>query len=125
MTGHDFYQVLGVPRGAAPDEIRAAYVRLAKRHHPDVHGSLPTRLREVQQAYRCLSDGEARGRHDRVIAEAERSHLARQQRVQRRLGRYDRRHSHDMARPDRRRWPLLVAATGIAIVVGVSVMLLG
>jgi DnaJ-class molecular chaperone len=124
VTGRNFYQVLGIPYTASPTEVRAAYTRLVRRHHPDVAGELPGRLHDIQQAYRCLSDSEARARHDRGIADIERLHLKRQRRVQRRLGRYDRRHHHAPPRPYRkRRWPsLLMVAVGIAIVVRLSAL---
>ena len=104
MTGRDYYQVLGVARAATAGDIRAAYVRLSRRHHPDMEGQLPARLREVQQAYRCLSDEGRRAEHDRAILAGERLHAARQARVQRRLHGYDRRHPRHRPGP-RRRWP--------------------
>ena len=121
VVERDFYQVLGVGRGAASEEIRAAYIRLVKRHHPDMVGHLPARLHDVQQAYRCLSDPGARARHDQLIARGEHAHLARQRSVQRRLGRYDHRHRHAPPRARRRRWTgLAAAATGIALVAWAS-----
>ena len=118
----DFYQVLGVARTATPAEIRATYVRLVKRHHPDVSGSLPERLRDVQQAYHCLADPVARAEHDRLVLDSERSHLARQRAVQRRLGRYDNRHRTPPPRPARnRRWrAILLAAIGIGVAARMS-----
>ncbi|WP_267414607.1 MULTISPECIES: DnaJ domain-containing protein [unclassified Sphingomonas] len=112
----DFYQVLGVVRTATRGEIRATYVRLVKRHHPDVAGRLPSRLRDVQQAYRCLADPELRAEHDRRIAENERAHHAQQRLVQRQLGQYDSR-SHRCPRSiRRRRWrTVLIAAIGIGL----------
>jgi len=101
MSRRDFYQVLGVPRDASSAAIRASFVRLAKHHHPDhAHGAgdLPGRLHEVQRAYRCLSDTEARMRHDHALQEDERLHFARQRRVQGRLSRYDGRHPHPQPR---------------------------
>ncbi|MGU3392441.1 J domain-containing protein [Sphingomonas sp. M1A8_2b] len=95
MSQRNFYQVLGVARNASHPEIRAAFVRLAKHHHPDHARSstgLPGRLHEIQQAYRCLSEPGARARHDHDLAESERLHMARQRRVQDRLHRYDGRH---------------------------------
>lgn len=122
MTTRDYYQVLGVGRTATPGDIRAAYVRLSRRHHPDVTGHLPVRLREVQQAYRCLSDEKQRAAHDRVIAQGDREHAARQARIQRRLHGYDRRHPRVMARP-RRAWPwrrLLAVGVGVAVIAQLS-----
>lgn len=125
MSQRDFYQVLGVPREASTDDIRAAFVRLVKRHHPDLApegADLPRRLHEVQQAYRCLSDGMARAAHDAALDESVRAHFARQRSVQRHLRRYDRRHPQALPRPLRRiHWPsLLVIAAGVAILAALS-----
>lgn len=127
MSDTDHYQTLGIPRSATPAEIRAAFVRLAKRHHPDMAGNLPWRLQEVRIAYRCLSDGKARVAHDRMLAMRERDHFARQARVAQRLRRYDRRHPHAPPRvPGRRRWrTLLVVMAGAAIVAQLSLRLIG
>ncbi len=97
MTARSFYQVLGVPRNASAIEIRAAFVRLVKHHHPDHArnaGELPGRLHEVQLAYRCLSDSSARMAHDKALDENERLHFARQRRVRDRLQRYDGHHPY-------------------------------
>lgn len=122
MSQRDFYQVLGVLRTASSADIRTAFVRLAKHHHPDHAGDagdLPGRLQEVQQAYRCLSDERARAAHDRALDDSERLHFARQRRVQRRLHRFDGRHPHAQPRPQpdpqsrlrRIRWRSLLVAT--------------
>jgi DnaJ-class molecular chaperone len=127
MTQRNFYQVLGVERDAAPGEVRAAYTRLARRHHPDIAGELPERLRDIQQAYRCLSDAGRRAEHDRALVDDERRHFARQRSIQRRLQGYDRRHPQAPLRIRRRwRWqPMLVATIGVAVVVRLSVGLFG
>ena len=103
MSPRNFYQVLGVPRNASSIEIRAAFVRLVKYHHPDharKAGELPGRLHEVQLAYRCLSDSSARMAHDKVLEENERLHFARQRRVRDRLQRYDGRHPYPQPNQD-------------------------
>lgn len=67
MTTADFYQVLGVRHDATPEEIRAAYYRLARTCHPDV-STLPDaeeRMRRVNEAYELLSDPERRAAYDR------------------------------------------------------------
>lgn len=127
MTDIDHYQTLGIPRSANPAEVRAAFVRLAKRHHPDMASNLPWRLQEVRAAYRCLSDAETRAAHDRMLAAREYDHFARQARVAQRLRHYDRRHPHAPPRvPRRRRWrTLLVVMASAAIVAQLSLRLIG
>lgn len=129
----DFYQTLGIVRSASQAEIRAAYIRLARRHHPDGGGDgaallLPGRLRDIQHAYRSLSNADERRRHDALLDEVERHHRVRQQAVQRRLSRYDRRHPRprlyrSMTRPSWR--SLVVMGVGLAIVARVSLVLIG
>lgn len=66
MSGRskDFYAVLGVPERASRGEIKGAYRRLAKQHHPDVRTGDPERFREIQEAYEILSDPGRRGSYD-------------------------------------------------------------
>lgn len=59
----DYYQTLGVPRGAGQDEIKQAYRRLAAQHHPD-RGGDTAMFQEVQAAYATLSDPEKRQQYD-------------------------------------------------------------
>lgn len=69
MARRDPYEVLGVSRGASADEIKSAYRRLARRHHPDVNPDDPTaedKFKEVGEAYSILSDPEKRQRFDRT-----------------------------------------------------------
>ncbi len=64
----DPYAVLGVSRGASADEIKSAYRKLARQHHPDVNPNNPEaeeKFKEVSQAYAILSDPEKRERFDR------------------------------------------------------------
>lgn len=128
MTQRNFYQVLGV-RGDAPQaDIRAAFVRLTKLHHPDStgrSGDLPQRLQDVQAAYRCLSVAETRAAHDAVLAELERAHFARARAVQRRLNRYDRRHPHAQPRPYRRTGWRTVVIVALGVGALVSLRLIG
>ena len=131
MSDRDYYQVLGVMRGASRAELRAAYVRLLKRHHPDAgqpRASLPQRLRDIQTAYRCLSQPTTRAAHDRDLASRERAHFQSQRAVRRSLRRYDRRHPRPALPPPARRKPwraLLAAALGAALAAQLSLRLLG
>lgn len=68
MTKRDPYEVLGVSKNATPEEIKSAYRRLARRHHPDVNQGDPSaeeRFKEVGEAYSVLSDPDRRARFDR------------------------------------------------------------
>src|SRR5919109_817024 len=63
----DYYQLLGVDRGAGSEEIKRAYRRLARQFHPDVNGNDPQaaeRFKEISKAYSVLSDPEKRQRYD-------------------------------------------------------------
>jgi len=63
----DHYETLGVSRDAAPDELKRAYRRLARLHHPDANHDDPEaaeRFKEIQRAYEVLSDPEKRRRYD-------------------------------------------------------------
>jgi curved DNA-binding protein len=65
-VARDYYEVLGVPRTATPEEIQRAYRTLARRNHPDVNAdpAAEERFKEINEAYHILSDPQARTRYD-------------------------------------------------------------
>jgi curved DNA-binding protein len=63
----DYYKILGVPRSATDKDIKAAYRKLARKHHPDVNKNDPkaeAKFKEVNEANEVLSDPEKRKRYD-------------------------------------------------------------
>jgi DnaJ-class molecular chaperone len=67
-TKRDYYVVLGVPRTASDKEIKAAYRKLARKHHPDVNPGdkqAEARFKEIGEAYAVLSDADKRRKYDR------------------------------------------------------------
>jgi molecular chaperone DnaJ len=70
----DHYEVLGVGRNATPEEIKAAFRRLASVHHPDKNPNDPqaaARFKEINAAYQVLSDPQRRQLYDRLGHRAE------------------------------------------------------
>jgi DnaJ-class molecular chaperone len=67
MAKQDYYDVLGVSRNATDAEIKRAYRKLAKQHHPDQNKGNPAseaKFKEVQEAYSVLSDKNKRAQYD-------------------------------------------------------------
>lgn len=65
----DYYEVLGIDRGASSDEIKRAYRKLAKQYHPDVYNggdkeTAAEKFKEVSEAYEVLSDEHKRRQYD-------------------------------------------------------------
>lgn len=63
MAEKDYYDILGVPRTATAEEIKKAFRKQARKHHPDAGGS-EERFKEINEAYEVLSDEEKRKQYD-------------------------------------------------------------
>lgn len=64
----DYYSVLGVARNATADEIKAAYRKLARKHHPDLNpndAAAKKKFQEINEANEVLSDPESRKKYDK------------------------------------------------------------
>lgn len=67
MAKRDYYEVLGIDKGAGAEDIKKAYRKLAKESHPDLHPNDKTaeeRFKEITEAYEVLSDDDKRARYD-------------------------------------------------------------
>ena len=72
----DYYDILGVPRNADEKDIRQAYRRLARQHHPDVNPgdeASAERFKSINAAYEVLSDADKRAKYDRYGDQWQRS----------------------------------------------------
>src|SRR5436853_1731186 len=68
MVEQDYYDLLGVQRGADEAAIKAAYRRMAKEHHPDRKNGCKdseARFKAINEAYDCLKDPQKRAAYDR------------------------------------------------------------
>ncbi len=67
MAGKDYYSILGIKRGASEREIKQAYRRLARKHHPDVNpgdDAAEAKFKEINEAHEVLSDKKKRKKYD-------------------------------------------------------------
>lgn len=69
----DYYEILGIPRDASQQDIKKAYRKLARKHHPDLHadedkGKAEKEIKKINEAYAVLGDTENRAKYDRLGA---------------------------------------------------------
>ncbi len=64
----DYYQILGVNKGASKDEIKKAFYKLAHKYHPDKKEGDEAKFKEVNEAYQTLSDDSKRAKYDQFGA---------------------------------------------------------
>ena len=64
MTQKDYYDVLGLARGASKDDVRKAFHKLAHKYHPDKKGGDEAKFKEINEAYQVLSDDKRRAEYD-------------------------------------------------------------
>lgn len=67
MAQRDYYEILGVQRGASAEELKSAFRTLARKYHPDVNkdADAEERFKEINEAYAVLSDTDKRAAYDR------------------------------------------------------------
>jgi molecular chaperone DnaJ len=64
----DYYNILGVNKGASKDEIKKAFYKLAHKHHPDKKDGNEAKFKEINEAYQVLSDDSKRSKYDQFGA---------------------------------------------------------
>ena len=70
MAKRDYYETLGIERTASDDEIKKAFRKLARQHHPDLHASpehkktAEEKFKEINEAYEVISDQGKRRQYD-------------------------------------------------------------
>lgn len=70
----NYYVILGIPTDASLEQIRSAYRQQVKELHPDHYGEDSGPFREVQEAYKVLSDSERRRNYDRDLQKQQQRH---------------------------------------------------
>ena len=76
MANEDLYAVLGVARDASADDIKSAYRKLARKHHPDLNpgnAEAEERFKRISAAFDVLSDADKRAKYDEFGEEGLRS----------------------------------------------------
>ncbi|WP_027134518.1 molecular chaperone DnaJ [Geminicoccus roseus] len=69
MAKRDYYEVLGLQKGASADQIKSAFRKLAKQHHPDSNNgdsSAEAKFKEINEAYEVLKDEQKRAAYDQM-----------------------------------------------------------
>jgi molecular chaperone DnaJ len=63
-TSKDYYNVLGIEKGATKDDVKKAFRKLAHQYHPDKQGGNEQKFKEINEAYQILSDDRKRAEYD-------------------------------------------------------------
>ncbi|HPT69481.1 MAG TPA: DnaJ domain-containing protein, partial [Syntrophomonas sp.] len=71
VSYQDYYEILGVPRDASAKDIKAAYRKLARQWHPDLHtgkkkAEAEEKIKRINEAYEVLKDSEKRAKYDQL-----------------------------------------------------------
>ena len=62
--GKDYYKILGVDKNASKTDVKKAFHKLAKKHHPDSNGGDDKKFKEINEAYQTLSNDKKRSEYD-------------------------------------------------------------